>query len=898
MREYCLILLIPLAVWAGRSPAAVFEDVYELGRPNASFLATTESWNGMKAYLRKKYRQMQDPLQQASMIAAYTAAHERYQNSEEKQHDRVRIENMGKLASVRTKRLGNLPLAVQNSKMIDIVPREMIKFELSDAVAYSFDYDSPLHASHRSKSRTKREKQEKRMEPIPREILRFEISDAVVSKLKNNANSTTSIRHRRSASPDPRDYFKFELEDAKTPNGYANAKANVTENLRHPFTSSDIYRRGKVFDEAFERPKANVQKNEATKKEKRESIEPMDKDDASDMSSEESRRIKITGKKQKQSANYEDLPIGIQKAIDIAIKANEHINGKGGDTILKTAALQSTSKYFFGDKKPKTKNSLITTPKPNINLSYIEQPVVEETSNGQTDIISSNPLETGSGTISDTNSLKNTKHSSLQGIPKTWWSFSDLQRPKRLYQKVPLSPLAVSSQYVNTFKPSIEQSKMNELSPGYHRQQDLFSPVTSSNTEPAALSDLDSYRTSVSIIPQEVIIKERPKIQYVIKDIPVSKQMKQQRTKITMQPSILISYGQDISNPRKESVINRTYDIVYGPTKVEYGHRKPIEEPVHSFQNMKVLVPDYKEESHTQHYFDSNKNNQIFETEQPSSVQLNEFNSSQGNIAALSALIGQQPNAQLKGLNQLLHTPLSMTQNDQQHRPQDSTAPVTFPETSTMTPKPFRPSYRSIQVNHESNIIYDDNYHHALQIDPHLQFDLKKEYTPIQEETTDVSDSEFKGPVVATANYASNFVESQKPIQFRIAEHQKFNEAEAGHETNTYRHIKGHSPPDSPNDKSTSRHYLEQHHTYHDSRKEHYDVINSEGYAFGYRVRDFHTGNDFGHIQNHDNGVTRGEYHTLLPDGRVQNVRYTADAKGFHADVSYESVHSSSHSSK
>ncbi|XP_041785872.1 uncharacterized protein LOC121603018 [Anopheles merus] len=99
MGKYCLILLLPLAVWAGRSPAAVFEDVYELGRPNASFLATTESWNGMKAYLRKKYRQMQEPLQQASMIAAYTAAHERYQNSEEKQHDRVRIENMGKLAS-------------------------------------------------------------------------------------------------------------------------------------------------------------------------------------------------------------------------------------------------------------------------------------------------------------------------------------------------------------------------------------------------------------------------------------------------------------------------------------------------------------------------------------------------------------------------------------------------------------------------------------------------------------------------------------------------------------------------------------------------------------------------------------------------------------------------------
>uniref|UniRef100_A0A1A9ZPM6 Uncharacterized protein n=1 Tax=Glossina pallidipes TaxID=7398 RepID=A0A1A9ZPM6_GLOPL len=63
-------------------------------------------------------------------------------------------------------------------------------------------------------------------------------------------------------------------------------------------------------------------------------------------------------------------------------------------------------------------------------------------------------------------------------------------------------------------------------------------------------------------------------------------------------------------------------------------------------------------------------------------------------------------------------------------------------------------------------------------------------------------------------------------------------------------------------------------------------------YAFGYRIRDFNTGNDFGHKQNRDvDGVTRGQYHILLPDGRVQNVIYKADDTGFHADVTFETGH-------
>lgn len=61
------------------------------------------------------------------------------------------------------------------------------------------------------------------------------------------------------------------------------------------------------------------------------------------------------------------------------------------------------------------------------------------------------------------------------------------------------------------------------------------------------------------------------------------------------------------------------------------------------------------------------------------------------------------------------------------------------------------------------------------------------------------------------------------------------------------------------------------------------------GYAFGYRVRDHNTGNDFGHTQKRMvDGTTHGEYKILMPDGRTQNVKYKADDHGYHADVSYD----------
>ncbi|CAH2061777.1 unnamed protein product, partial [Iphiclides podalirius] len=49
-----------------------------------------------------------------------------------------------------------------------------------------------------------------------------------------------------------------------------------------------------------------------------------------------------------------------------------------------------------------------------------------------------------------------------------------------------------------------------------------------------------------------------------------------------------------------------------------------------------------------------------------------------------------------------------------------------------------------------------------------------------------------------------------------------------------------------------------------------------------------HSGNDFGHTEAKRDGATSGQYHVLLPDGRLQSVRYSAGPSGFHADISYD----------
>lgn len=61
----------------------------------------------------------------------------------------------------------------------------------------------------------------------------------------------------------------------------------------------------------------------------------------------------------------------------------------------------------------------------------------------------------------------------------------------------------------------------------------------------------------------------------------------------------------------------------------------------------------------------------------------------------------------------------------------------------------------------------------------------------------------------------------------------------------------------------------------------------AQQYEFGYRVRDPHSGNDYGHEEVSDGKSAKGKYHVLLPDGRLQKVSYVAGPSGYHAQVTY-----------
>lgn len=60
------------------------------------------------------------------------------------------------------------------------------------------------------------------------------------------------------------------------------------------------------------------------------------------------------------------------------------------------------------------------------------------------------------------------------------------------------------------------------------------------------------------------------------------------------------------------------------------------------------------------------------------------------------------------------------------------------------------------------------------------------------------------------------------------------------------------------------------------------------GYAFSYGVKDLHTGDVKSQWEQRDidEGVVKGHYSVLEPDGSIRSVHYTADGKhGFNAIV-------------
>ena len=58
-------------------------------------------------------------------------------------------------------------------------------------------------------------------------------------------------------------------------------------------------------------------------------------------------------------------------------------------------------------------------------------------------------------------------------------------------------------------------------------------------------------------------------------------------------------------------------------------------------------------------------------------------------------------------------------------------------------------------------------------------------------------------------------------------------------------------------------------------------LADGAGYSFSWNVIDSYSGNDFGHREDRSfksgTDETRGSYHVLLPDGRVQTVTYFVD---------------------
>ena len=60
-------------------------------------------------------------------------------------------------------------------------------------------------------------------------------------------------------------------------------------------------------------------------------------------------------------------------------------------------------------------------------------------------------------------------------------------------------------------------------------------------------------------------------------------------------------------------------------------------------------------------------------------------------------------------------------------------------------------------------------------------------------------------------------------------------------------------------------------------------------YEYAYGVKDEYTGTNFEAAEGSDGKAVTGHYSVLLPDGRLQHVKYTADHyNGYIADVSYE----------
>ncbi|KPJ01177.1 Pro-resilin [Papilio xuthus] len=68
------------------------------------------------------------------------------------------------------------------------------------------------------------------------------------------------------------------------------------------------------------------------------------------------------------------------------------------------------------------------------------------------------------------------------------------------------------------------------------------------------------------------------------------------------------------------------------------------------------------------------------------------------------------------------------------------------------------------------------------------------------------------------------------------------------------------------------------------------DLLNQEpaNYEFAYKVDDYESGSDFGHVETRQEDKAEGSYFVVLPDGTKQVVEYEADEEGFKPRISVQ----------
>ncbi|XP_013133972.1 PREDICTED: uncharacterized protein LOC106099840, partial [Papilio polytes] len=228
-------------------------------------------------------------------------------------------------------------------------------------------------------------------------------------------------------------------------------------------------------------------------------------------------------------------------------------------------------------------------------------------------------------------------------------------------------------------------------------------------------------------------------------------------------------------------------------------------------------------------------------------------------IETLNSLLNKNPNQQLTEFNALINNPkININHDKELERPIDLYFHI---KGTTKNPLPEHTRYAQIPIIQETY-----------------------KYIPMKENESDDPNLQQRNMELETKklqyntelNHIFNAIYNPLHQEYKIKEHKALN----------------YVPEFNQNTDITDlQRYLQRNKGVHFNKDggEIFDNFNyASSYEFGYRVHDMHSGNNFGHQEEKKGEETNGQYHVLLPDGRMQNVIYSAGPEGFHADITYD----------